>query len=185
MLRAKLTILLLWLVATLAAVAQPARVILIRHAEKPSAEEDPHLSPRGHDRAVRMVKWLTEGKVLGTNGPPAALFAAAPTSHGRSLRCVETLQPTARDLHLTIRTPVLAKDYPYVAGQILRDAALRGKNVVVCWPHDYLPELAGEFGVRPKPPKWKGDDFDSAYVITFPDGKAKLQYTDEKLKRKK
>ena len=181
----KLAILSILLGAVLAASAAPARIILIRHAEKPAEERDVHLSEKGRDRAERVVKWLSEGQVLGTNGAPAALYASAPTAKGRSVRCVETLEPTARRLGLTIRVPRSADDYARLAHELLKDDSLRGKNVVVCWVHDYLPQFAAALGVKPEPRKWKGEDFDTAYVITFPDGKASLEYADEKLKKKK
>ena len=181
----KLAFLSILLGAALAASAQPARVILIRHAEKPDDAKNQHLSDEGRDRAQRVVKWLSEGKVLDTNGAPAALYAAAPTARGRSVRCVETLEPTALNLGLTIRTPYQADDYARLAHDLLHDETLRGKNVVVCWVHDYLPQFASSLGVKPAPPKWKGEDFESAYVVTFPHGKTKLEYAEEKLKKKK
>ena len=181
----KLAILSLLLGAVLAASAAPARIILIRHAEKPADERDVHLSEQGRDRAERLVKWLIEGKELGTNGVPAALYAASPTARGKSVRCVETLEPTARSLGLTLRTPRLADDYARLAHELLKDESLKGKNVVVCWVHDYLPQFATALGVKPQPLKWRGDDFDTAYVITFPDGKATLDYAVEKLKKQK
>ena len=82
----RLAILLLFLSGVLVANAQPARIIFIRHAEKPDDPQDPHLSKPGRDRAERIVKWLGEGKVLGTNGTPVALYAAAPTVAGHNLR---------------------------------------------------------------------------------------------------
>ncbi len=181
----KLAIQLLFLISALAAAAQPARIILIRHGEKPDDQNDAHLSEKGRDRAERVVKWLSEGKVLGTNGAPVALYAAAPTAKGHNLRCVQTLEPTARHLGLTIRVPRDRDDFALLARELLRDKSLRGKNVVVCWVHDFLPDFAAALGVKPPPPKWKDSDYDTAYVITFPEGKATLEREKEKLKKKK
>ena len=175
----------LLLTLALAVNAQPARIIIIRHAEKPADERDPQLSEKGRERARRVVKWLTEGKVLATNGPPAALYAAAPTHHGRSIRCVQTLEPTAENLGQHIRTLYPADEYGRLAANLLRDQSLRGKNVVVCWTHDYLPALAEALGVKSKIPKWKSSDFDTAYVVTFSEGQAVLHVTDEKLTKRK
>ena len=46
--------------SALFAAAQPARVIVIRHAEKPDDPENSHLSEDGQVRAQRLVKWLTQ-----------------------------------------------------------------------------------------------------------------------------
>jgi len=180
----RLAILLLFLSGVLVANAQPARIIFIRHAEKPDDPQDPHLSKPGRDRAERIVKWLGEGKVLGTNGTPVALYAAAPTVAGHNLRCVETLEPTARHLGLSIRVPRERGDFARLAQDLLGDPSLRGKNVVVCWVHDFLPAFAAAVGVSPPPPQWKDGDYDSAYVVTFPAGKATLERGKERLKTK-
>jgi hypothetical protein len=168
----------------LAAGAQPARLIIIRHAEKPEDDQNPHLSEAGQDRAGRLVKWLTAGKVLGTNGPPAALYAPKPTHQRESLRCEETLEPTAQALGLQVRAPYKAADFEALARDLRLDPSVRGKNVVVCWVHDFLPDLPAAFGAKKRSLKWRSDDFDSAYVITYPDGRAALQQTREQLKKK-
>jgi hypothetical protein len=168
----------------LAAGAQPARVIIIRHAEKPDDEQSLHLSDAGQDRARRLVPWFTQGKVLGTNGPPAALYAARPSRQRESLRCEETLEPTARALGLPVRVPFKAPDYAALAFDLSRDPSLRGKNVVVCWVHDFLPDLPAAFGTKTKGLKWKSDDYDSVYVITFSGSRPKLQITRQQLKKK-
>ncbi len=167
----------------LSAGAQPARIIVIRHAEKTENPDDPHLSVEGQVRAERLVRWLAQGKVLGTNGPPAALFAPSPGRRGYSVRCLETLQPTARKLGVPVHALYRQTDYDLQAQHLLRDKSLRGKNVVVCWPHEYLPHLAAALGISPPPPKWKSEDFESAYVITFPKGRATLEKTKERLKK--
>ena len=141
-----------------------------------------HLSEEGQKRANRLVKWLTQGKALGTNGLPAALYAAQPTPRGRSVRCMETLKPTADRLGLPLRTPYQAADYRRLAHELLRDRSLKGKTVVICWVHECLPELAAALGVKPQPPKWKDKDFESAYVITFPEGRASLDLIRQKFK---
>jgi hypothetical protein len=179
----RLAVLAVLLGAAFLAGAQPARIIVIRHAEKPEDPENNHLSEDGRVRAQRLIRWLTQGKVLDTNGPPAALYAPSPTRQGRGVRCLETLQPTARKLELPVRALYRSGDCEVLARDILEDKSLRGKNVVVCWVHEFLPHLAAALGVQPPPPKWKTDDFESAYVITFPHGKAVLEKTKERLKK--
>ena len=179
----RLAVFALVLGSALFAAAQPARVIVIRHAEKPDDPENSHLSEDGQVRAQRLVKWLTQGAVLGTNGPPAGLYAPQPTRRGFGVRCSETLQPSARRLGQQLKIAHGSADYEFLAHLILRDKSLRGKNVVVCWTHEFLPQLAAACGVDPPPPKWKGDDYDSAYIITFPEGKAALERSKERLKK--
>jgi len=54
---------------------------------------------------------------------------------------------------------------------------LAGKTVVICWTHEWLPELAAALGVSPKPSKWKNKVYDEVYVITYRDRRALLTTT--------
>jgi len=49
-----------------------------------------------------------------------------------------------------------------------------GKNVVICWVHEFLPDLARALGVTAVP-QWKTKDFDSVWEIEFPAGQAELR----------
>jgi len=163
------------------ALARPAQIILLRHAEKPAEEANPHLSAEGRARARALVSFLTTTPGLITNGLPVALFAAQPTRHGHSLRTHETLEPLAKQLKLRIQSPYPAKDYPALARHLLRHSAYDGKVVVVCWVHEYLPEFAAALGVSPTPAPWRGNVFDHVWVITYRDGEATLTSLPQKL----
>ena len=54
-----------------------------------------------------------------------------------------------------------------MAKKVLNDPAYDGKTVVICWVHDYLPQLAEALGVKPKPAPWKNNVFDRVWVITY------------------
>jgi hypothetical protein len=167
-------VLLLFLIAAETAFARPARVILLRHAEKPLDESDIHLSERGESRARALVVLLATERVLGTNGPPAALFAPKVTRRGHSRRPYETLEPLAEHLRLSIQTPYGPSDCAALAKHVLSDPDLDGKTVIVCWIHDYLPALAKALGVKPEPVRWKGSVYDRVWVITYEDHRVVL-----------
>jgi len=167
-------ILLLLLIAAEAVLARPARVILLRHAEKPPDESHVHLSGRGESRARALVALLATKQVLGTNGSPAALFAPKVTSRGHSLRPSETLEPLAEHLKLSIQTPYGPSDYAALAKHVLSDPGLDGKTVVICWIHNFLPALAKALGVKPEPARWKSSVYDRVWVITYADHRAVL-----------
>ena len=167
-------ILLLFLIAAETVLARPARVILLRHAEKPPDESTVHLSERGEARARALVALLAAKPVLGTNGPPAALFAPKVTRRGHSRRPYETLKPLAEHLKLSIQAPYGPTGYAALAKQIREGRSLDGKTVVVCWIHDYLPDLEQALGVKPKPAPWKGSVYDRVWVITYPGNRAVL-----------
>jgi hypothetical protein len=167
----KLAYLILLTVWIGSATAQPDRIILIRHGEKPDDESNPHLSDTGRQRAEHLFEWLRQSGAW-TATPPTVLYAARPTSGGRSLRCLETLQPMAKSLHLEVKTPYLAEDYARLAHDLSSAETLRGQTVLICWVHDNLPAFAKALGVKPAPPKWKKEDFNTFYVITWDKGRA-------------
>jgi hypothetical protein len=162
----KLVLLMTLLGATAAAEAQPARVILIRHAEKPKDDNDPRLSAEGKARAQHLVEWVASNPIWGTN-PPTALYVARPTPKGRGIRCRDTLEPLARHLQLELKMPYVNEDYLRLADDLMHDPKLQKQTVLVCWTHEELPEFAQALGVKPKPPKWKDKDFDGVYVVTL------------------
>lgn len=174
-------ILMILLVATETVSARPARVILLRHAEKPPDESTVHLSERGESRARALVVLLEFRSVLGTNGPPAALFAPKFTRQGHSRRPYGTLEPLAEHLKLSVQMPYGPSDYAALAKRVLSDPALNGKTVIVCWIHDYLPVLAKALGVKPEPARWKGSVYDRVWVITYEDHHAVLADLPQKL----
>lgn len=162
-----------WLSA-MAVLAQPAQVILIRHAEKPEDPAEVHLSEKGEKRARELVPFLTTDPVLTQAGLPVALFATRTTRHGRGQRTQETLAPLAHELGLPVQTPYLSEEYKEMARWILSNRDYEGKTVLICWNHEEIPQLTEALGVRPRPPKWKDSVFDRVYLITFPKGKATL-----------
>ena len=174
-------LLLLVLIAAETVLARPARVILLRHAEKPPGESNVHLSERGESRARALVALLEARSVLGTNGPAAALFAPKITRQGHSRRPYETLEPLAEHLKLSIQTAYSPSDYAALAKHVLSDPGLDGKTVIVCWIHDYLPALAKALGVKPEPARWKGSIYDRVWVITYQDHHAVLADLPQRL----
>ena len=174
-------ILLLFLIARETVLAAPARVILLRHAEKPPDESSVHLSERGQSRARTLIALLEVRSVMGTNGPPAALFAPKFTRQGHSRRPYETLEPMAEHLKLSVQTTYGPSDYAALAKRVFSDPALDGKTVIVCWIHDYLPALAKALGVRPEPARWKSSVYDRVWVITYEDHHAVLADLPQKL----
>ncbi|HTI72958.1 MAG TPA: histidine phosphatase family protein [Candidatus Limnocylindria bacterium] len=159
------------MMASLGVVAQPERIILIRHGEKPADHDDPHLTAEGRAHAERWVAYFTNSPVR----LPGVLYAPRPTKQHPSDRASETLQPLAKARQLEIRTPYASTDYAKLAHDLLADDKLKGQTVVICWVHQYLPQFAKALGVDSQPKEWRGEDYDGVYEITFPDGKARLK----------
>jgi hypothetical protein len=149
-------------------------VVLLRHAEKPSDDADPHLSARGGERAAALAL-----RIPHQYSAPRFLFASA-RSH-ESNRPVETLTPLASALKLDIDSRWKDDDFEGVAAEIL-GGKYGGALVAVCWHHGKLAELAHALGVTPKPGAWDGAVFDQFWEITYGAGDAaSITKTPQKL----
>jgi phosphohistidine phosphatase SixA len=153
---------------------RPAQIILIRHAEKPANDNDPHLSKAGRARAQRLVGYLAVDPEITKFGKPVAVFATATNRHDGGVRTQETIAPFAASLRLKVRTPFLGQDYAKLAKAILNDAAFAGKTIIICWRHEELAELAGALGVQPVPPEWKAGNYESVWIIRYEGNNAHL-----------
>ncbi|NBV24087.1 MAG: hypothetical protein EBS05_19475 [Proteobacteria bacterium] len=175
-------VLVLLLLAWQPAFGQPKAIIVIRHGEKPDDPEELHLSKEGVARSKKLVAFFTKDKHAIKHGLPTVLIASHPTQRGHGQRPRETLEPLAAKLKLEIETPFESRDYAKLAYVLTTDARYQGKVVVICWVHEHLPALAAALGVMPEPSKWKDSDYDTAYVITYPEGKAHLKVIAENIR---
>lgn len=162
-----------------AALARPAEFIIIRHGEKPPNDDIPGLSARGWQRANALPSLFTTNGPFASNSP-GAIFAAKPTSHGRSIRAELTVRPLSQAVHLPIQTPFEAADFKRLAHFLLHNQRLDGKTVIIAWVHDYIPQLASALGAH-SPPRWKGSDYDHAWLLKEENGAMVLRVVPEHL----
>lgn len=154
-----------WLLAMCFACAQPAQVILLRHGEEPGDKTNVHLSARGEARALGLATLLGTNSVLTTNAPVAAVYAARVSKNGRGYRSGETMAPLGKALGLPVSTPCESDEYRHLIRAILHNKDYSGKTVVVCWTHEYLPDLAQALGVTPRPPPWRDKVYDRLWIV--------------------
>lgn len=152
----------------------PAHIILFRHAEKPNNPANPHLSKVGVAHAQRLVAYITTNPDMVKYGAPVAIFATHPTKDLDGQRTSETVTPLAAALKLPVQTPYVGKDFAKLAKKIRANPAYAGKTILICWNHEVIPQLVAALGVTPQPPKWKGADFGTVYIISYDGGKATL-----------
>ena len=138
---------------------RPARIIVLRHGEKPLDESNPHLSPEGVKRAGQLVAFITTDSAMTRLGPVAAIFATRTTKDDNGQRTQETVRPLAQALNLRIRTPWTGRQAAALAEAILANPKLAGKTILICWNHKMIPELVAALGVEPQPKKWPSGVF--------------------------
>lgn len=118
-------------------------------------------------------------QVKSQGSPPrfaAPHFLFATQASDISNRPVETITPLSVALQIEINAEYLDSDYASLANHILNDKNSKyvGKNVLICWHHGTIPDLANALGIK-NPPKWKVDVFDRVWRITYPESGAKLK----------
>lgn len=145
------------------------RVVIIRHAEKPEVGD--HLSCQGENRALQLPAVLYRK----FNRPDQIFVPSAgirrPMAH---MRMFETIIPFAVKYDLSVNSEFPVNAYVALADRVLKASG----TVLLVWEHQDIPAVASQLGVS-KPPKWKGRDFDSIWIITYVGGKASLSVDQE------
>ncbi len=146
--------------------AQPAQIILIRHAEKPDDSDNINLSEIGFKRAERLAQIFDLQPNLAQFGPPVALFAPPYILNKNSKRSIQTLTPLSQKINIQINTSYKKNDYTLLAQNILSNPDYNNKTVMISWVHSKIVDLANALGSSPSE-KWKGSVFDRMWVIKF------------------
>ena len=144
-------------------------ILLMRHAEKPASNSDPHLAPAGKERALKLVQYIP-----ATFGKPAHLFASKPTEN--SDRPLETLKPLSENLGLNINPDFGDDDYATLAKKLLSDSKFEGVLTVVCWHHQKIPHFAHALGAKhgEYPGPWDDNVYNLILRFDFARGILKL-----------
>jgi hypothetical protein len=150
----------------------PTRIIIIRHGEKP--DKGDNLSCTGLNRALQLPGVLNR-KI----GKPDFIYTPA-LNMGKSTstaRMYQTIVPFAVTYDLKINTRYDVSDTKDIAKELLQ----REGTILVVWEHKAAEKLAKHLGIDDPDLKWDDNDFDSMWIITFQNGKAKLSKDHENI----
>jgi hypothetical protein len=161
----------------------PAAVLIIRHAEKPEAVDDVHLSDRGKERASRLHLLF-----VGSPDRPAPFalpdFLFATHNSDQSHRPLETVTPLAAKLRIPInhryKNKSTTEDQSGIedlARELSHNPKYAGKTVLLCWHHGSIPALARALKANNTPEHWPSKAFDRVWRITY-DEKGKATFAD-------
>lgn len=174
--------------------AVPRQVIILRHSEK-QAEDSKNLgelyeglSTKGYERAAALSQYIPRHF-----GLPDFIFATQPGHTYPSFRPIMTCAPLAYNVRTKIARndthPVELFNLGYsnqevkdLAEELLSNPLYEGKNIVICWDHHRINELAEGLGVdATQLNKWPNEVFDVTYKITFDNKVATLEKVPQKL----
>ncbi len=146
-------------------------LVFLRHGEKPQKGLG-QLTPQGLNRALALSRVL-----LAKYGKPDFLFAPDPVftrvSEGGSayfyVRPLITIEPTAIQLGMPVQTPYGYSQIDQLNAELTNPKYARA-TIFIAWEHGYeakaVVKLMKQFGGNSaEVPPWRGDDYDSLYVI--------------------
>ncbi len=153
----------------------PARVLIIRHAEKPD-DDSVDLSDQGKKRAEALPGLFQKSDTRPEPFPtPDFIFATKNSKH--SYRPLETVTPLAKKLGLSVNAEYKDAEFGKLAEEIFRNPKYAGKTVLICWHHGEMPDLARALrATTGVPEKVKGTIFDRVWVLTY--GQGKVTFAD-------
>lgn len=138
---------------------RPARIILMRHAEKPKDKAIPTLSDKGYSRANALPP-----DFIASFGRPFIIYAAS--NSGKSVRPYETALPLALSLNMEVVTPYADKQYSQLINDIFSDPDFEGQTIVIFWHHGTLADMLKQLG-GPVVKKWKKKVFDRMWILDY------------------
>ena len=147
-----------------------AKIMVIRHAEKPNGE--PGVMPDGSENpeALTATGWKRAEALVGLFDPPDGRFAPHLSRPGRlfasaseSLRPRQTLAPLSEALKLPIDTTFLKGQ----EARLVAAAKSADGSVLISWQHEAIPEIASlirgsSVGI---PAPWPGHRYDMVWVF--------------------
>jgi len=136
-------------------------IILVRHGEKPpKAQETGQLSSLGEQRSLHL-------QLIGRRWKPQSIFATQPRpgdDRPRAARMLQTMQPLAEELKLSIDTTHHVDEIKALVNSVKSSDKDR---VLVCWAHEYLPKIARAF-LKDKPNNlvWDRAEYDQVWIVS-------------------
>jgi 2,3-bisphosphoglycerate-dependent phosphoglycerate mutase len=137
-------------------VAQKKTIILVRHAEKVDASQDPELSAEGKQRAERLAKVIKQHK-------PGAIYS---TDFKRTR---DTAAPTAARRHLKVQT-YDAKKPDELVDTIMKSET---KRFLVVGHSNTIPGLANLIGKKELFKNLDDAEFGAIWIVRIKDGKVR------------
>src|SRR5581483_4793470 len=118
----------------------PARILLFRHAEKPTDDKsDPNLNERGYSRAGAIPPFYYS---VFKNADRIYATANTPSSK----RPYETALPLANAYNVKINDNYGKDQYGNLAKDLFNDSTMQGKTVVIFWHHGELANFVQALG---------------------------------------
>ncbi len=141
------------------------KLVFIRHAERP--DNGDNLNCQGLNRSMLLPSVLVK-----KFGNPSAIYVPSlKLGEGtKRARMFQTATPLAVKYGLSINAAYGETDYKQIGKALLKESG----TVVIVWEHKAIKHIIKYLGAGSGSMDWPGSDFDSIWVVTFPNGHATL-----------
>lgn len=145
------------------------KLVFIRHAERP--EEGDNLTCKGLNRSMQLpaVLYKKFGKPVNIYVPSLNLG-----ENTRRARMFQTITPFAVKYNLTINSAYDEGDAKHIGKALLKEKG----TVIIVWEHKDIQSIINYLGIKAVTQKWPANDYDSIWIVTFPNGGAPLLKKD-------
>ena len=150
--------------------ALPARVLIIRHAEKP-VEDSIDLSLKGFRRASALTQLFEIHPEYAKFGLPDFMFAARYVPGRSSMRSVQTLSPLSYSLGLDLNDEWTSEESKDLGNEIRRNPEYNNKVIMLAWKHSEITTIT-EALKAPCKSSWASKVYDRIWIIDFKNGEA-------------
>ena len=161
----------------------PSKIMLIRHAEKPTANPPPHgvnLQGDHDEKALSVRGWMRAGALAVLFAPanhsfqnpalatPNVIYATSAPDDQSSARPVQTILPLVEKLGANVHTNFTCpkgQEREMIASALKEDGV-----ILICWEHNHIPDAAQHIPLSVNnrarvPDKWDDARFDLIWVF--------------------
>ncbi|RKR80304.1 hypothetical protein BDD43_0401 [Mucilaginibacter gracilis] len=137
------------------------KIVLIRHGEKPLVGNNLNCKGLNRSRLLPAVITSKFGVPNFVYVPPMTLGNA--TLHSRMF---QTVIPLVVKYNIAVNTTHDEHEYNEIAADLKTKTGL----ILVTWEHKAIPFITKALGIQLDNLTWPDDDFDSIWIVTFPNG---------------
>lgn len=156
----------------------PDRIMFIRHAEKPAANEGIGIEADGNadTESLALRGWQRAGALARFFNPideahaarlkPATVYAPGNGPASRSKRAMQTVAPLVALLRATSDVNYVTTHLKDDGPALMNDVLAQSGVVLIAWEHKVLPSLIGlVHGAPTVPATWPEDRFDMVWIL--------------------
>ncbi|MEP6646110.1 MAG: hypothetical protein ABJC12_03405 [Saprospiraceae bacterium] len=155
--------------------ARSKKIMVIRHAEKPTVSEiGVNFEGKLSTESLIVKGWLRAGAIIPFFNPaesilqtseisvPDVIYACAAETTVESMRSIETVTPLSQRLNLLVNKDFGKKEVKEMISHVM----LQSGTILICWKHEDIPLIANQILANLEAPQsWPAERFDIVWIF--------------------